>query len=200
MANISFYGSHNSAVAVEEGGEVICIIEIERFISKKNSGYSQYMVCNTRPFLLKELLNFVDSEYGIKEYDKCYYLNSDTLEGGTKHYYEKLIPAKSYHSCNHHLSHAACALYQSEFPEALIVSFDGGGNDGFFNIYHAPNRKDINLVKKIDLDLGFPYMTFGNYLDDIRFEAALSIGNLVYSGKLMGLCSYGNVIKDCYYN
>ena len=196
MANISFYGSHNAAVAVEDGGKIIVVIEIERFLSKKNSGYAQYLVCNTRPFLLKEVLNFIRLEYGIEEYDNCYYLNCDTLEGHGKHYYEKLIPAKTYLSVDHHASHAACALYQSDYSEALIVSFDGGGNDGFFNIYHAPNRKEINLIKKIDLDLGFAYMIFGNYLEDIHFEAALSIGNLVYSGKLMGLCSYGNVVDE----
>jgi len=196
MANISFYGSHNAAVAVEDGGKIIVVIEIERFLSKKNSGYAQYLTCNTRPFLLKEVLNFIRLEYGIEEYDNCYYQNSDTIEECGKHYYEKLIPAKTYWSCEHHASHAACALYQSDYSEALIVSFDGGGNDGFFNIYHAPNRKEINLIKKIDLDLGFPYMIFGHYLEDIHFEAALSIGALVYSGKLMGLCSYGNVVDE----
>ena len=38
-------------------------------------------------------------------------------------------------------------------------------------------------------------MSFGDYLSDIRKEPALNIGNLVYSGKIMGLCSYGNVNK-----
>lgn len=39
-------------------------------------------------------------------------------------------------------------------------------------------------------------MSFGDYLDDIRQEPALNIGNLVYSGKIMGLCSYGNLNND----
>jgi len=33
-------------------------------------------------------------------------------------------------------------------------------------------------------------------LGDIRKEPALNIGNLVYSGKIMGLCSYGDVNED----
>jgi carbamoyltransferase len=196
MANIAFYGSHNAAVAVEENGKLITVIEVERFLSEKNAGYSQYLVSYTRPYLLKHILKFIEDEYGISEYDTCYYLNSDTLEGGTKVHYEKLIPAKEYKNCLHHLSHAAAGFYQSDYQEALIISFDGGGNDGFFNVYHAKDRNTIELLDKYNLDLGFPYMSFGDYLGDIRKEPALNIGNLVYSGKIMGLCSYGNVNED----
>lgn len=196
MANIAFYGSHNAAVAVEENGKLITVIEVERFLSEKNAGYSQYLVSYTRPYLLKHILKFIEDEYGISEYDTCYYLNSDTLEGGTKVHYEKLIPAKEYKNQLHHLSHAACGLYQSDYKDALIISFDGGGNDGFFNVYLAKDRNDIELLDKYNLDLGFPYMSFGDYLGDIRKEPALNIGNLVYSGKIMGLCSYGNVNEE----
>ena len=78
----------------------------------------------------------------------------------------------------------------------MIISFDGGGNDGFFNIYHAEDRNTITLIEKFNSDLGFPYMSFGDYLGDITREPALNIGNLVYSGKIMGLCSYGNVNEE----
>src|SRR6056300_234607 len=196
MANIAFYGSHNAAVAVEENGELITVIEVERFLSEKNAGYAQYLVSYTRPYLLKHILKFIEDEYGITEFDKCYYLNSDTLEGGTKVHYEKLIPAKEHINSLHHLSHAACGFYQTDYNEALIISFDGGGNDGFFNVYHASDRETITLLDKYNLDLGFPYMSFGDYLGDIRKEPALNIGNLVYSGKIMGLCSYGDVNED----
>ena len=196
MANIAFYGSHNSAVAVEENGKLITIIEVERFLSEKNAGYAQYLVSYTRPYLLKHILKYIEDEFGISEYDTCYYLNSDTLEGGTKVHYEKLIPAKEFKNSLHHLSHAASGLYQSDYRDALIISFDGGGNDGFFNVYLAKDRNDIELLDKYNLDLGFPYMSFGDYLGDIRKEPALNIGNLVYSGKIMGLCSYGNVNED----
>jgi carbamoyltransferase len=196
MANISFYGSHNAAVVVEENNKILCVIEIERFLNVKNAGYAQYMTCGTRQFLLKELVKWIEEKYGISEYENCYYLNSDTNEAGVMWYYEKLIPAKNYHNCLHHLSHAACGFYQSSYEEALIISFDGGGNDGFFNIYHAPCRCKINEIARLGLDLGFPYMSFGDYLSDVKKEPALNIGNLVYSGKIMGLCSYGNLRQE----
>jgi len=196
MANISFYGSHNSAVAVESNGEILTVIEVERFLSRKNAGYAQYLTAGTRRFLLKEILKYIEKEYGITEYENCYYLNTDTIENTEKVFYQDLIPAKKYIQSNHHFSHASCGFYQTNYNEALIVSFDGGGNDGFFNIYHAKNRNEIVLVDKYNLDLGFPYMSFGEFLGDIKKEHSLSIGNLVYSGKIMGLCSYGKTINE----
>ena len=193
MANISFYGSHNSAVVVEDQGKIVTVVEVERFLNKKNAGYGQYMTSRTRPFLLKEIVQWIKKTYGIDQYENCYYLNSDTIEDSNLVFYHELIPAKNYVSCLHHLSHAACGFYQSSYDKALIISFDGGGNDGFFNIYVAEDRKTIKEIDRLGIDLGFPYMSFGHYLHDIKMEPDLSIGNLVYSGKIMGLCSYGNV-------
>ena len=196
MANISFYGSHNSSIVVEDKGKIIVVIEVERFLNVKNAGYGQYLTSDTRFYLIKEILKYIETEYGLKEFDNCYYSNTDTIEGPEKVNYEQFITAKNYVNVLHHLSHAACALYQSDYKNALIVSFDGGGSDGFFNIYVAKNRNEIELIEKYNIDLGFAYMSFGDYLGDIRQEPALNIGNLVYSGKIMGLCSYGNVNKE----
>jgi carbamoyltransferase len=196
MYNISFYGSHNSSVVVENNGKILTVIEVERFLNVKNAGYGQYLTSNTRFFLITEILKYIKNEYGISEFETCYYSNTDTIEGPNKVHYEKMIPAKNYVDVLHHLSHAACAFYQSKYNEGLIISFDGGGSDGFFNIYHAKNRDEITLIDKFNTDLGFAYMSFGDYLNDIRQEPALNIGNLVYSGKIMGLCSYGSINEE----
>lgn len=196
MYNISFYGSHNSSVVVENNGKILTVIEVERFLNVKNAGYGQYLTSNTRFFLITEILKYIKNEYGISEFETCYYSNTDTIEGPNKVHYEKMIPAKNYVDVLHHLSHAACAFYQSKYNEGLIISFDGGGSDGFFNIYHAKNRNEITLIDKFNTDLGFAYMSFGDYLNDIRQEPALNIGNLVYSGKIMGLCSYGSINEE----
>ena len=79
MANISFYGSHNSAVVVENEGKILCVIEIERFLNRKNAGYSQYLVSHTRPFLLTEIVKWIEKTYGIKEFENCFYLNTRSI-------------------------------------------------------------------------------------------------------------------------
>ena len=194
MANIAFYGSHNAAVAVENKGKLVTVIEVERFLSQKNAGYAQYCIAQSRPFLMKEIVKYIEREHGIKKFDTCYFLNTQTVEGTETVNYQELIPADNYVDGMHHGAHAACGFYQTDFKEALIVSYDGGGNDGFFNIYHAKDRNTIECIHSTNTDLGFPYMSFGEYLGDIRREPALNIGNLVYSGKVMGLASYGNVV------
>jgi hypothetical protein len=56
MANISFYGSHNGAVVVEDNGKILEVIELERFLNKKNAGYSQYFTSYSRRFLMNYIL------------------------------------------------------------------------------------------------------------------------------------------------
>jgi cytoskeletal protein CcmA (bactofilin family) len=43
MANISFYGSHNSSITIEKDGKILEVIEIERFFS---SGMSTGSMCS----------------------------------------------------------------------------------------------------------------------------------------------------------
>jgi len=196
MANISFYGSHNSSIVIEENSKILEIIELERFLNVKNAGFGQYLVSYTRPFLLNYVMKYIEKKHGIKHFDKCFYMNTDTIEGTKFVHYQHMIPAYEYIQGSHHLCHAASALYQTDYNECLIVSFDGGGNDGFFNLYHVPNRKNIIIKESKPVELGFAYMVFGQYLADIKFEYSLSIGNLIYPGKIMGLCSYGNLNID----
>jgi carbamoyltransferase len=100
---------------------------------------------------------------------------------------------KEFRRFDHHQSHAAGAYYQSDFEKSLIFTYDGGGNGSFFNVYISESRDTgPKLIDRFDLDLGFPYMVLADHLSDIRKEP-LNIGNLVYAGKLMGLCAYGTV-------
>ena len=200
MASISFYGSHNSAYAIENKGKIELILEVERFLNYKNSGIAQYKTAKVEDivFLSKLIPKYLVELTGIDKFDTCYALNSDVIHDG-RHLLEENIPAKEYKYSNHHQSHAAGAFYQSSYKKALIFSFDGGGNDGKFNIYTASRENSVKLLERVknpslsvDYDLGFPYMVFGHFLNDIRLET-LDDGNLVYPGKLMGLASYGEV-------
>lgn len=207
MANISFYGSHNATYVVEEDGKILLVLEVERLLNAKNRGMAQYLVPKVPDllFLAQYVPQFIMNKLGIKKFDNCYFLNADVILDGVRYELEKYIPADNYISGNHHRSHAAGVLYQSPYEESLIFSFDGGGDDGKFNIYYGNKQQSVTLLESVDnptlnnphikYDLGFPYMIFGHYLKDIKFES-LSIGNLVYPGKIMGLASYGNVNEE----
>jgi len=207
MANISYHGSHNGAIVVENDGEILCVIEFERFLNYKNVGLTQYKTPKYIEITLEEILKWIEKEYGIKEYDNCYFSSTDFIGEdfkGTHRAFQtnKKIKAKNYIHGLHHESHAAGCFYQSPFNEAIVFSFDGGGDDGKFNIYHATRGEELKCLVQIRnpnngqyYDLGFPYMVFGMYFDDIQSEG-LSDGNLVWPGKIMGLVSYGNYREE----
>ena len=207
MANIAFYGSHNASYVVENNGEILAIVEVERLLNLKNSGLAQYLPPKTTDiiYLSKFIPQFLINKYNITEFENCFYLNSDVIMDGKQYKLEQNIPAKNYITSLHHKSHAAGCFYQSPYNEALIFSFDGGGNDGKFNIYYATRSNSVELLETIInpiennphiyYDLGFPYMIFGHFLSDIKKEP-LNIGNLVYPGKIMGLASYGNIKEE----
>lgn len=204
MANISFYGSHNAAYVVEDGGNILLVLEVERFLNRKNSGMAQYITprADDIVFLAEYIAKYIITRFGITEFVNCYFLNTDVLHNDILYKLERHIPAKNYIECKHHEAHAAGSFYQSPYNEALIFSFDGGGNDGKFNIYSCKRGESPNLLEQvinpqiniphIYYDLGFPYMIFAHFFNDINFED-LGMGNLIYPGKLMGLSSYGVV-------
>jgi carbamoyltransferase len=205
MANISFYGSHNAALVIEDNGEILCVLETERFTNSKNGGIAQYKTVKDIHLTMENIVEWIQRTYNIKEFENCV-VNSVTVNmWGESYDLHKMIPHKNTVLVNHHEAHAAGAFYQSPFEEALIFSFDGGGNDGKFNIYKATREEGPILLESvlnpqlkndhIKYDLGFPYATFGDFFEDIRKEPIVD-GNLVYPGKIMGLCSYGIVHED----
>lgn len=205
MANISFCGSHNTTLAVEIDGKIECVVEAERFCNYKNGAFAQYKLVSNPINSMIYVVDWIRNKYHIDEFDNCYYMNADNFYDGVRYELEKFIPAKKYIYKLHHNAHAAGTFYQSPYQEALIFSFDGGGNDGKFNIYHATRKNGIRLLTKvlnplyqhahIYYDLGFPYMILAHYMKDITQECE-SDGVLVYPGKLMGLASYGEVDEN----
>lgn len=196
LPNIAVYGSHNASVAIEHRGEILEIVEIERFLNVKNAGYAQYYVAASRKYLANLILDYFKNKYGFTEYGYCLHQHCETIEDDTKVFYWNQFPAKEYVECKHHESHMAGTFYQSPYNKALVISFDGGGNDGFFKVYLTERNSKLKLLKEYRFDLGFSYMVFGEYLADIKKESALNLANLVYAGKILGLQSYGSVVEE----
>jgi NADH:ubiquinone oxidoreductase subunit len=125
MANISFYGSHNATFVVEKDGKILPIIEVERFSNSKNCGIAQYKPAVHILLTLEECLKFIKNEYGIDEFDTCYYECTDVVveDFDRRHIIyptEKRIPAKNYKHVGHHEAHAYGCFYQSPYKEALV--------------------------------------------------------------------------------
>jgi carbamoyltransferase len=196
MANIAFTGSHNSTFVVENEGKIILTLETERFLGYKNSGLFRYKIPDNPILVFESIIEYIKKYTGIEYFDNCFCLeDSEIRVNGVKFSLSRAIKARNYIFTKHHYSHAGAAFYLSPFQQALIFSFDGGGNDGTFSAYYADRKKGLTLLKEYDVDLGFPYMLVGHFLEDINFQQ-LHDGHLVYPGKMMGLVSYGKIREE----
>jgi carbamoyltransferase len=196
MANIAFTGSHNSTFVVENEGKILLVLETERFLGYKNSGLFRYKIPENPVLVFESIMDYIKKFTGFEYFENCICIeDSEVRVNGVRLSLNKAIKARNHIFTKHHYSHAGGAFYQSPYEEALVFSFDGGGNDGTFSAYYADRQKGLLLLREFDVDLGCPYMLIGQYLDDINYQL-LHEGHLVYPGKLMGLVSYGTVNED----
>ena len=180
-ANITFYNADKDEYH---------LIELERLVKKR---YFRLHVDNS-PEYQKEILTLcqeiAEEDWGIENDYEAVLISSDG--------FIQVDPREIFNTqkvttvARHHQTHASAAFYLSPFKQALIVSYDGGGDDGHFNVY-AANQGEIKLLKNIKSDFGGGYLLCGSM---IREVAEKSKHQLALSGKLMGLCGYGKTNYD----
>ena len=185
---LSAYGSHNAAITMYYNGHYY-VVEVERWLNSKNQGLCNYMPVRNMQLVFDEIVDYLLAKTDRKDVD--IYLSGYMNEK----YIKPKFVYKQHLGVDHHMAHAACTFYQSPYKNALVITCDGGGDNGYFNVYLASRGEGIKLIDKFNKDLGFSYMILADYLTDIKKES-LSIGNMVYAGKLMGLCAYGKVIEE----
>ena len=180
-ANVSFYNAETRKYYS---------IEIERLVQKR---YFRLHVDNPIDYqkdILEQCRDIAENEWGIKNNYESVLISSDG--------FIQVDPREIFNTDNvttiarHHETHAAATFYQSSFKQALIISYDGGGDDGHFNIYSG-NESGITLLENIKSDFGGGYLLCGSL---IREVAESSKHQLALAGKMMGLCGYGKVIPE----
>lgn len=182
--NLGIHGSHNAAVAISYGGDILEVVELERWVQIKNAAFYYYHPILNPIEVLNEILDYFDFKYQAKEYDYAM-VNSWPQEN-----YKDLRAANVIY-VPHHEAHACNVMYHSEAQKSLIVSFDGGSDNGHFNIYLGEKGQHPQLIHQSQKDLCVPYAALGHYMGDIIRERDWWFGNLTYAGKAMGLSSYG---------
>jgi carbamoyltransferase len=181
--------SHNAAISVLKDDEIECVIEIERFINQKNASFEFFEPTFCKDFILQSAQNYLEKEFGFKNYEK-FIINDGFNEFPKK--YKQIIKANEYVlDKTHHELHAYNSLYQSNHNKSLIISFDGGGCDGYFCVFIGEKGKDLQKLKTIYLDLGSNYHVFGSFCEEIKNYHVLTA-----AGKVLGLQSYGKVVDE----
>ena len=187
--NIGVYGSHNSAMALSYQGKVLEVVELERWVKKKNAAFYFHFPEENPNQLTKQIHEYFKKKYGVYVYDNCLY--NSCLSNINE------LPALNYEWVPHHMAHVYNAVYQSSAEKSLNISFDGGSDSGHFNIYVTENRTP-KLLHSTTQDVCVPYAAVGHYLSPIKQEENWWWGNLTYAGKVMGLSAYGKVNDSDY--
>lgn len=185
---IALHRGHNAAIAVYHKNKIVTVIEFERFINKKNASFDGFIPIYSKFTILEEIYKYLKIEYGFTHYDK--FIIGECINLLESY---KIIPANEYinDTINHHSAHANSSFYQSPYDEALIISFDGGGIDGYFNVYVGKKGHDLIHIRSYNYDLGSHYHVIGSLCDEIK-----NYDTLTAAGKVLGLQSYGNVVDD----
>jgi carbamoyltransferase len=182
-ANVSFYNAKTDEYYT---------IEVERLVKKRYFRLHE----DNNPEYQKEILTLcreiAEEDWGIENDYEAVLVSTDGYIQPPSTLKEVFNTENIRTIARHHETHAASAFYMSPFEEALVVSYDGGGDDGHFNVYTA-NKKSIKLLEKVPSDFGGGYLLCGSM---IREVAEKSRHQLALSGKMMGLCAYGNVIEE----
>lgn len=186
LPNIALHSHHNAAFAVELDGDIVTVIELERFVNQKNASHCFFQPIHVHEPIIGEVYQYLKLNYGFTKYENF------IMGHGHQEFpesWKKMIPANNYiKNDDHHISHASSSFYQSPHDEAVIISFDGGANDGFFRILHGIKGQDLKDIKHYSIDLGSHYHLIGLFCEDIKHY-----NQLTAAGKVLGLQSYGKI-------
>jgi len=197
---LSIYGSHDASAVFINNQNKLTVLEYERFVKKRYAMYSEAFDkrekdIGTNPSSRKNFIQYIKSQ--TEEEIKNIVYNS--LNSNDINYLQSEFPHAKFKLQGHHLSHAASGYFPSKYNEAIIFSVDGGGVDqgmvAYTKVFQAKNN-NINLVETPNINLGVAYGKIGGPISEIKPGLDSNTDSLVYAGKVMGLCAYGNIKKE----
>ena len=183
---------HDSSISVFDSTS-LHNFELERLTRDR---YLDLSIRSDMPDVLRQAMGVLGRRLALENrFDVCLHHGEAEQQAAV----EELVDADSHEMTrSHHRAHAAAALYASPFKEALIISFDGGGYDGVFNVYTGRRGEDLRLEAAMPYNLGTSYRLFAHPISEIRkrplpsVESSLDLDvELAAAGKLMGLAAYG---------
>lgn len=197
---LSIYGSHDASITYIDKNKNLRVAEYERFVKKRYAMFSsrfdsrEDMGTNYKSRI--SFLNYIKKNLFDVNIEEVLHLE---LSNEDIELIKGFFPNAKFTEIGHHYSHACSGYYPSKFEDALIFSVDGGGVDNggvsTTKIYKG-NKESFKLLETPNVDLGNPYSGIGFLISEITpFPSPENtIHSLSHSGKIMGLCAYGNVI------
>jgi len=179
--------THDAAIAVIDGGEILFAGHAERYSKEKNDWF-------TNDELIADALTYGGSPDRVAYYEKRWLKRQRIARHGGfgegKPYYKETIlgkiPSRSY---KHHYSHACAGYYTSNMVDAAIVVLDAIGEYETSTIWVGEGKKIKQLYSQ-----KYP-MSFGLFYSAFTQLVGLKPNEEEYI--MMGMAAYGNA--DRYY-
>jgi carbamoyltransferase len=200
--NLGICGSHDASIAISKGNKILEVVEIEKFTGEKHANllFNTDLEKDLNSYTITEVLNYFRRKYQANTYNTVFwnffsYNNcwlNDTLPAEVRN----LFPSKNFTRFTHHTSHASSAFYQSPYDRALIITFDGGSDEGLLNVYIGNGTDDLIHLYRSDRNYCVPYAIIGHFIYEIKNEGIHQMGQFTYPGKIMGLAANGEILND----
>ncbi len=192
MKIVSIFAGHDSNITFyDTEKQKVNVIEIERLVRKR---YFRLHVDNSDQKIKEILLKckeIANKFWNFSSPDQVV-ITADGALSQISMLSEIFETSNIIRVKNHHECHASCTHFLSPNKESLVFSFDGGGNDGFFNIYHIKDNT-MTLLEKVKSDFGGGYLLAASVIHEVSDK---SRNQLAIPGKSMGLCAYGKPINN----
>lgn len=196
--SIAIYGSHDSSICINPSPGVYRIYELERITKIRN--FSLMSVDNEEfTDIVQNLHERIRLEYEITNYGSCFHAQ---ISPAQLDILRNIFGFEHFEQLTHHGAHAAGAIYQSDYEQALVISSDSGGHevpDGTVSTFciflvdkTQPQKKVVKKIADIPLDVCGAYTLLAIPITEIQKKDAFT-DYLKYAGKIMGLAAYGRV-------
>lgn len=199
--SLAIYGSHDSSICIIEPSGKYRVYELERYTRIRN--FSLATISDAEFIdLMQSMFLLFKKDHGFTEYGSCFFAQ---VSPARREILKSIFGFIHFEEMTHHAAHAAGALYQSDFAQAIVISSDSGGfemPDGdvaTFCVFYADRTKPMNQVIKklaqLPIDVCGAYTTLAIPLKEIWKEDEFT-KYLSYAGKIMGLAAYGEIRQE----
>lgn len=182
MKVIAFHVQHDAGVSVSDGGCLLLTLELERLFE------ARHFECATEAGEFRaqwrRALDVVRRDTGLERFDVAV---TSWVPPSQRRALQELVEAAAWRTVDHHVAHALHGLHDAPFDDPLVVSFDGGGNDGTFRVFRGSRRLGtLAPVARVPLNLGTPYRLLATAMPEVTGRRPQPrSGHLSLAGKLM---------------
>jgi carbamoyltransferase len=188
MKVIAFHVQHDAGVAVADSGKLLLALELERLFEER------YFACEDDPEVFRSqwqrALAVVTDTTGIDRFDVAV---TSWVMPSKRRLLEALVAAREWRTVDHHEAHALHGLHDAPFAYPLILSYDGGGNDGTFRVFRGDRARSLLEPRaRPRLNLGTPYRLLATAMPEVTGRKPQPrAGHLALAGKLMAYAALG---------